>query len=101
MFVRIGLCYLLMISATIIIFIQILFTFQDLAILSDNITKCEKDIKESQNTKPKSQCISPFNEKVDHLLPITEAGFDVSIKETTAATVEAIPFKSLFLLCDP
>ena len=74
-----------------------LFTFQDLAMLSDDITKCEKDIKEGQNTKPKFQCISPFNEKVDHLLPITEAECDVSMNGTTAATVEAIPFKSLLL----
>ena len=62
-----------------------LLIFQDLAILSDDITKCEQDITESQNTKPKFQCVSPFNEKVDHLLPLTEKECDVSIKETTSA----------------
>ena len=49
-----------------------LLIFQDLAILSDDITKCEQDIQESQNTKQKFQCVSPFNKKVDHLLPLTE-----------------------------
>ena len=62
------------------------FTFQDIAIFSDNITKCKEDIKESQNNQPKFQCVPAFNKKVDHLLPLTEEECDVSIKETTAAT---------------
>ena len=75
-----------------------LFTFQDLAIFSDDITKCEEDIKESQNNKPKFQCVPAFNKKIDHLLPLTEEECDVSIKKTT---VEAIPYKSSLLLYGP
>ena len=71
-----------------------MFTFQDLAIFSDDITKCEADIQESQNNKPKFQCVPAFNEKIDHLLPLTEEECDVSIQETTAATVETITCKS-------
>ena len=49
-----------------------LLIFQDLAILSDDITKCEQDIRESQSTKPKFQCVSKKKKKVDHLLSLTE-----------------------------
>ena len=44
-----------------------LLIFHDLAILSDDMSKCEQDIRESQNAKPKFQYVSPFNDKVDHL----------------------------------
>ena len=69
-----------------------LFTFQDLAILSNDITKCEEDIKESQNTKPKFQCVSPFNEKVDHLLPLTEKECNVSIQKNNSSNCRSHSF---------